>query len=141
MKLIKSFKGRQKQENYKAKLPCKCVFAVCNCEKRSKVSKEEQEFLNYQRNLRLMCINTVDKIATQKLLQSLKRKAQAAKYIEKYQKSPDGEKIVKLETNSDDDKSSDSGKDLATDVDSESNSCTNLLNVQASPRTSSNATP
>ena len=42
-----------------------------------------------------------------------------------------------METDSDDDKSSDSGKDLAIDVDSESNSCTNLSNVEAS----SNTTP
>ena len=46
-----------------------------------------------------------------------------------------------METDLDDDKSSYSGKDLATDVDSESNSCTNLSNVEASPRTSSNTTP
>ena len=72
-------------------------FTVCNCEKRSKAHKEEQEFLHDQRNLRLVCIITIDKIATQKLLKSLKRKSQAAKYIEKYQKSMGGEKIVELE--------------------------------------------
>ena len=41
---------------------CKCVPENCKCKKVNKVSKEEQEFLEDQQNIRMMNIAGTDKL-------------------------------------------------------------------------------
>lgn len=102
MKLMKPFKGRQNDKAYKSKLSifakdgdnklfdiasCKCIFEACHCAKPRKVPTDEQPFLTDQRMLRLMCISSVGRVATQKITKSINRKEKEANRIAKFRKS------------------------------------------------------
>jgi len=137
MKLIKPLKGRQHDDNYRAKIErfreesrcklfdiaaCKCVLHDCRCKKERKVPVQEREFLQDQRTLRIMCMSTVDAVTTRKLLQRQKRKTDGDKAVrpKKYIKMSDAVKInvVPFDVDSDVSKSdkdsdSDSGESIA----------------------------
>lgn len=117
-KLLKCFKGRRNVNTYKDKLKCfrddskrrlfdiaacKCVLTECHCDPARKVPKDEQEFLTDQRTVRLMCIGSVDKLATINLINEQKGKAQR---VEKYDKSSSGEEVVDANDDSVDDSES-----------------------------------
>ena len=54
---------------------CKCVFEKCACSKPRTVPPAEQDFIQDQRTLRLMCISNVDKLASKKLALKFRRKS------------------------------------------------------------------
>ena len=54
---------------------CKCEISKCKCEKLFRVPIQEQPFLADQRNLRLMCIGSVDILTTNNLKRKLERKS------------------------------------------------------------------
>ncbi len=76
--IIKSNKNRQHTSSFQVAVQlfqkdgkelfdvaaCKCDFAQCKCDKIHRIPVIEQPFLDDQRNLRLMCIGSVDTLAT-----------------------------------------------------------------------------
>lgn len=82
MKLLKPFKGRQKEAKYIENLnsfarnakerlfdiaSCKCDFVKCKCDKDRKVPTTEQAFLHDQRTVRSMVISHIDRASSRKL--------------------------------------------------------------------------
>jgi len=119
MKLLKPYKGHHKDDSYKLKLynfnhssrgrlfdiaTCKykCQSNECHCEQDRRVPREEREFLEDQRTVRLMYISTVDKPASSKLQQRYKRNANEVQRSKKYAKSASGDRAVAVETSSED---------------------------------------
>ena len=120
MKLMNPVKGRQNDKAHKSILSifakdgdnklfdiasCKCIFKACHCAKPRKVPTDEQPFLTDQRTLRLMCISSVDIVATQKITKTIKRKEKEANRIAKFRKSTteDEYNIHDMESDSQDD--------------------------------------
>lgn len=94
-KLLKPYKGRQNNSNYKKKLTdfakrnesklfdiaiCKCSLSACSCQQVFKVPAEERDFLEDQRTVRLMYIGRVDIAMSKKKLKRMSRKAAAAAF-------------------------------------------------------------
>ena len=88
--MLKPLKRRQNDPNYQAKMQkfcteansqlfdiavCKCLdINHCNCEKSFKVPVAERSFLEDQRSTRNMMIGSIDKVVTNRLKESDKRR-------------------------------------------------------------------
>ena len=86
--IMKHYKSRQKRDSFKILLKkfkdnfeklfdlaaCKCEFSKCTCDKLLRVPARKRPFLADQRNLRLMCIGSVDVLTTNNLKQRLEWK-------------------------------------------------------------------
>lgn len=95
MKLMKNIKRKtsmQKLESFRANArtnlfdiaACKCAFEACHCDKVRKIPVAEQQFLIDQRNLRMMCMGGVDKLASRQLTKKQLRKLQDRSRFSKY---------------------------------------------------------
>lgn len=97
LKILKPYKGRQKNEAYNAKLEsfreeartklfdvaaCKCDFVSCNCDKLRKVPLAERAFLQDQRTTRNMVMGGIDPEASKRSW-STKRKGMLKKQHER----------------------------------------------------------
>ena len=63
---------------------CKYVFEKCVCSKPRMVPPAEQDFIQDQRTLRLMCIGNVDKLASKKLALKFRRKSKEQQRANKH---------------------------------------------------------
>jgi len=111
-KVLKPIKNKQRQNREKSQdnvnrfrneskvlfdiAACKCkLFTTCTCAKDRKVPTSEQQFLCDQRNDRLMVISSIDRKASKKINEKLKRKSEEQKRAAKYARSAeDGKNII-----------------------------------------------
>jgi hypothetical protein len=133
-KLMKPYKGRKDDDNYKLKLKCfhdkskthlldiaacKCDFSFCKCSKSCKVPVQEQEFLHDQRTFRLMFIGDIDKKSSEKnakrLMRKAKEKARLQKCSDDYNELPTSSSTADEEQNTDGEYTEETNNEQSTD--------------------------